>query len=158
MLPVLTRRGLAVCLVVAVSACASSRDERAASPTTMATLMSAQSAEQSDCGALSRFSRMTFIAADRNHDGVIDEAEYAGDVVAAFAGEDANLDNQLSRSELPDAPSGTFDRLNSSHSGALTVKELMQAKMAEFQRADTNGDGVLSIDEVTRFNAQQGGC
>lgn len=158
MLPVLTCRGLAVCLVVAVSACASSGDERAASPTTTATPTSALSAEQSRCDALARFSRMTFIAADRNHDGVIDEAEYVGDAAAAFAGEDVNRDYKLSRSELPDAPSGSFDRLNASHSGALTFDELMQAKMAEFQRADTNGDGVLSIDEVMRFNAQQGGC
>src|SRR5690349_12849024 len=129
---VLIYRSLAVCVLAAASACSSSGDQRAASPTAAATPVSTQ---QSACDAIVRFSRITFIAADRNHDGVIDEAEYVGDVAAAFAGEDVNRNYQLTRSELPEAPSGTFERLNTSHSGALTFNELMQAKMAEFQRA-----------------------
>ena len=151
---VLIRSGLAVCLVVAVSACASREDERAAATPPAPS----QSAEQSVCKTIARFRRITFMAADRNHDGVVDEAEYVGDVAAAFAGEDVNRNYQLTRSELPEAPSGTFERINTSHTGALTFNELMQAKMEEFQRADLNKDGVLTLQEVTRFNAQQGGC
>jgi hypothetical protein len=148
---VLTRKALAASLVLIASACASGGDERAAATPTPA---------QSDaCVTLMQFSRTTFIAADQNRDGVIDEAEFASDVAAAFAGEDRNSDYQLAQAELPEAPSGTFERIDSDRSGALSFKELVQAKMGEFQRADANGDGVLSIGEVMRFNAaQHGGC
>jgi Ca2+-binding EF-hand superfamily protein len=149
----LTRKALAVSLALIASGCASGGDERAAAPAT--TPAPAQSA----CVTLMQFSRTTFVAADENRDGVIDEAEFASDVAAAFAGEDRNRDYQLARAELPEAPSGTFERIDSDRSDVLSFKELMQAKMGEFQRADANGDGVLSISEVMRFNAaQHGGC
>jgi hypothetical protein len=153
----LTCRSFAVCLAIAASACAPGGDERAANPTT--TPATAQSSGSSDCETLARFSRVSFIAADRNGEGVIDEAEFARDVAAAFAGEDRDSDHRLTRSELPEAPSGAFERLDSDRSGYLSFDEIMQAKLDEFQRVDTNRDDVLSISEVTRFNAaQHGGC
>jgi hypothetical protein len=146
-------RGLAICLAAVVSACAATGGDRET-----ATATPTQSSNVSGCEAVARFSRISFIAADRNNDGVIDEAEFASDVAAAFAGEDKDLDGQLTRAELPDAPSGSFERVTASRGGAVTFKELMAAKMAEFERADTNNDGVLSIVEVARFNARQEGC
>jgi hypothetical protein len=149
----LTGRGFVVCLAITASACASSEAER-----TAAAPAGSQTAALSPCDSIARFTRISFIAADRNNDGVVDEAEYASDAAGAFAGEDRNHDYQLSRSELPDAPPGTFDRIDSDRSGTISFKELMQMKLDEFQRADTNKDGVLSVVEVTRFNAGQGGC
>jgi Ca2+-binding EF-hand superfamily protein len=146
-------------LAVIGSACASGEDQRATSGTTAAAPASTQSSGQAGCDMLVRFDRTTFDAADRNRDGVVDEAEFAGDVAAAFAGEDSNLDSQLARAELPDAPPGSFDRIDSDHNSVISFKELMQVKLDEFRRTDTNGDGVLSMNEVMRYNASQyGGC
>jgi EF hand len=151
------RRLFAMALAAALSACASGPDERPAG--SGAATAPAQSAGRSGCNALAQFSRTSFLAADQNRDGKVDEAEFASDVAAAFAGEDRNMDYQLARAELPEAPSGSFERVDSDRSGALSFKEVTQAKMAEFQRADANADGALSMDEVMRFNAaQHGGC
>ena len=149
------RKILAIPVVLLVSGCASGSDERAAAPAATPT----PAAQSTACPSLTQFSKATFLAADRNGDGVIDEGEFAADAAAAFSGEDQNRDYRLARSELPEAPSGSFERLDANGDGVLSFSELRQAKLSEFQRADTNGDGVLSIGEVTRFNATQtGGC
>jgi hypothetical protein len=165
MFVVFARWGLAVSLVAVASACTSERNEWSGAPQTSAGSAGAYEAGaygsapgSSGCEIIKRFSKVSFIAADRNHDGVVDEAEYAGDAAAAFAGEDSNLDSQLTQNELPGAPAGSFQRINVSHNGAVTFKEVMQMKLSEFQSADTNGDGVLTLAEVTQFNMRQGGC
>lgn len=152
------RLGLVLCFVALASACVDSGNEprTAAAATAQPDAASARAA--SDCRAIARFSRISFIAADLNGDGVIDEAEFASDIAAAFAGEDKDLDRCLTRAELPDAPSGAFERINPHDGSSFTFRELMAAKLVEFDRADANRDGVLSIGEVSRFNARQDGC
>jgi hypothetical protein len=161
-----TCRGLALCLAIVVAACAYHQDEGTAttgSPTQSTSVAatsgsSGQSAAPATCDMIDRFSRTSFMAADQNHDGVVDEAEFAADAAAAFAAADKNHSYRLTQSDFPNAPPGRFELLNTSHSGYLTFNELMQTKMAEFHQADTNGDGALSLDEVIQFNRRQAGC
>jgi hypothetical protein len=148
-----TCRVLAICLAAVTSACASGGSEREA-----ASGAPTQASSASGCETVARFSRISFVAADRNNDGVINEAEFAADAAAAFAGEDKDHDGRLTRAELPGAPSGAVERVSATNSDVITFKDLMAAKMAQFDRADTNKDGVLSIVEVTQFNERQGVC
>src|SRR5262249_2895616 len=94
---VITRWGLALSLVAVASACTPERDQWSGAPQTSAASGGASGIPgaygatpgASGCEVIKQFSRMSFLAADRNHDGVVDEAEYAGDAAAAFAGEDS---------------------------------------------------------------------
>ena len=149
----LSRRGIVVCITVGVCACAD-QEQR----TEVAQAAPTQYSGSSVCETVSTFSKASFVAADRNNDGVIDEAEFVADAAGAFAGQDHDGDYQLTRAELPTAPAGSFETRDSDRSGTLTFPELMRTKAADFQRADINGDGVLSEIEVAQFNARQGGC
>jgi hypothetical protein len=157
---------LALSLAAIVSACAYHQGQGTATtaPPTQSVSIAAMSGSSGQsggpvtCEMIDRFSRISFMAADQNHDGVIDEAEFAADAAAAFAAADKNHSYRLTASDFPNAPPGRFQLLNTSHSGYVTFNELMKTKMAEFHQADTNGDGTLSLDEVIQFNRRQAGC
>jgi hypothetical protein len=168
-----TGRRLVLCLAVIVSACAYHQGQGSAttaSPPMQSTgqstgvsiaAMSGSSGRSSapvTCDTIDRFSRASFMAADQNHDGVIDEAEFAADAAAAFAAADKDHSYRLTAADFPNAPPDRFQLLNTSHSGYVTFNQLMQTKMAEFHQADTNGDGALTLDEVIQFNRRQAGC
>lgn len=116
-------------------------------------------AQQVSCVSLERFGQVTFAAADNNNDGVIDEAEFAGDIAAGFAALDSNHDGWLDPSDLPEVSRDVFVQLDVDRDGRLSFAEVMRQKMVQFRRADTNQDGFLTVEETLRFNAaQSSGC
>ena len=99
----------------------------------------AQTAEQSN-----RTDEMSFMAADTNGDGLVDEAELAADQAKRFKQLDTNGDGYLTPDELE-----AHDRRSRSWRSTATGRQIsfieaMTAKMDDFMRADTNRDGRVS--------------
>lgn len=92
--------------------------------------------------------RAAFRAADRNGDGVIDEAELAADATAAFLTLDRNGDGVLERDELVGADTRAFARVDSDGDGRITYDELRLAKLAAFNTADRTQNGQLTMAEL----------
>jgi Ca2+-binding EF-hand superfamily protein len=102
--------------------------------------------------------RAAFVAADTNQDGVIDEAELAGDAVSAFSGQDQNRNNVLEPHELDETvDAARLDEVDADGDGRLSFDEVMAHKMDQLEQADQDGDGVLSLDEVLEFNSASQG-
>ena len=112
----------------------------------------AQSAQATD--AEQQASELAFELADQDGDGVIDEAEFAADTAAGFAGLDANGDEHLEASELAPHDPADFNRVDGGGDGRLSFQEVMTDKLRVLEEADTDGDGVLSMAEVAKFDAE----
>jgi hypothetical protein len=97
--------------------------------------------------------RAAFESADTSGDGLLDEGEYAADIVTAFVAVDSNGDERLSSDELHDAGAEVALTLDADHDGSLTIIEVMRAKIVDFENADKNGDGNLTIEEAAEFQA-----
>jgi hypothetical protein len=97
---------------------------------------------------------LSFLAADANGDGAVDEAELASDQAKRFAQLDADADGSLSPADLAEHDAASFAAIDRDGDGKLSFEEVMAAKMADFTGADADGDGRLSYDEVTRFEAR----
>lgn len=97
--------------------------------------------------------RAAFAAADANHDGVVDEAEFAADTIKAFHGLDANRDGSLDRNEVTGHQQGQFDQVDKNKDGKLSMAEVRQQRLTDFAKMDKNGDGAISVDEALAFSA-----
>jgi Ca2+-binding EF-hand superfamily protein len=102
--------------------------------------------------------RAAFDAADTNQDGVIDEAELAGDAVSAFSGQDRNRDNVLEPGEFDKTvDAARFEEIDADGDGRLSFDEVMAYKVDQLDQADQDGDGVLSLNEALEFNSASQG-
>lgn len=95
------------------------------------------------------YEHVAFDAADSNGDGIVDEAEFARDAAAGFAGLDRNHDGKLTPAELGPHDPKQFARVDANGDGVLTFPEVMTFKMKAFKAADKNGDGGLSFEEMS---------
>ena len=92
-----------------------------------------------------------FDAADTNHDGKVDRAEYDGFVAELVLLHDANRDGRLDRSEVEKtANPAKFDQIDADHDGFLTPQEIEAFSASDFAAMDANGDGVIDRDEAKR--------
>ena len=110
----------------------------------------AQTVEQSN-----RTDEMSFMAADTNGDGLVDEAELAADQAKRFKRLDANGDGFVTPDELEAHDQITFMAIDTNKDGKISFAEAMTAKMDAFMRADTNHDGRISWQEIVVFEGQQ---
>lgn len=102
--------------------------------------------------------RAAFDAADTNQDGVIDEAELAGDAVSAFSGQDRNRDNVLEPGEFDETvDAARFEEIDADGDRRLSFDEVMAYKVDQLDQADQDGDGVLSLNEALEFNSASQG-
>ena len=97
---------------------------------------------------------LSFLAADANGDGVVDEAELASDQAKRFAQLDADADGSLSPAELAEHDAASFAAVDRDRDGKLSFEEVMAAKMTDFTGADADRDGRLSYEEVAGFEAR----
>jgi len=100
-------------------------------------------------------SKISFYHADQNKDGMVDEAEYAADAIAAFTIVDSDNDHKLEAHELKGADAEMIQRIDKNGDQVLDFKEVMANKMALYKEIDEDSDGVLSIDEVIEYNESQ---
>lgn len=101
----------------------------------------------------SKTGELSFLAADTNGDGLVDEAELTADQAKRFHQLDADQDGLLSTDELAAHDPAAFTALDKNADGKLSFAEVMAGKLPDFARADTGGDGRLSYDEVVQFEA-----
>ncbi len=94
------------------------------------------------------YEHVAFDAADTNGDSLVDEAEFARDAAAGFAGLDRNHDGKLTPAELGPHDPKQFSRVDANNDGVLKFPEVMTFKMKAFKAADKNGDGALSFEEM----------
>ena len=92
--------------------------------------------------------RATFRAADLDGDGLLDEAELAADVVAAFVQLDVNGDGVLDPEELAGVSEAEFSRVDFDGDGAIVLTELRLRKLNDFAQADRDLDGMVSMAEI----------
>jgi len=92
--------------------------------------------------------RAAFRAADRNGDGLVDEAELAADATAAFLTLDRNGDGVLGRDELVGVDTAAFAGVDADGDGRITFDELRLAKLAAFNAADRTQNGQLTMAEL----------
>ena len=102
-----------------------------------------------------RTDEMSFMAADTNGDGLVDEAELAADQAKRFKRLDANGDGFLTPDELETHEAIAFAAIDASKDDKISFAEAMSAKMSAFARADTNHDGRISWEEIVVFEGQQ---
>jgi hypothetical protein len=98
---------------------------------------------------------LSFLAADANGDGMVDEAELAADQAKRFAQLDADGDDSLSPADLAEHDAASFAAVDRDGDGKLSFEEVMAAKMVDFTGADADRDGRLSYGEVAAFEAKQ---
>lgn len=103
----------------------------------------------------SKTSDLSFMAADTNGDGLVDEAELTADQAKRFHKLDTSGDGFLTPDELAVHDETRFAQIDKNHDGRLSFTEVMQAKLIDFGAADTNGDGRLSYDEIVVFEARK---
>ena len=102
-----------------------------------------------------RTSELSFLAADTDGDGLVDEAELSADQAKRFRELDANRDGAVDAGELDAHDPSQFSGVDRNGDGKLTFVEVMSAKMDDFNAADTNGDGRVSYEEVEMFEGKQ---
>jgi hypothetical protein len=100
-------------------------------------------------------SELSFLAADTDGDGLLDEAELGADQAKRFRELDANADGYLEAGELETPDGAMFAAVDKDGDGKLSFVEVMNAKMVGFTAADTNADGRVSFEEVTVFEGKQ---
>jgi Ca2+-binding EF-hand superfamily protein len=92
--------------------------------------------------------RFAFDIADSDGDGRINEAEFAADAAAGFAGLDRDGSGTLTSEELGPHDPALFNKVDVNGDGVLTFEEVMNHKMRAFRAGDGDGDGGLSFDEM----------
>lgn len=92
--------------------------------------------------------RLAFEMADTNNDGLVSEAEFARDAIAAFVALDREGKGYLTPEDLGEHDPALFARIDSAGDGVLHFDEVMAFKMAAFEAADADGDGFLTFDEM----------
>lgn len=97
-------------------------------------------------------SASAFDAADRNNDGVVDEAEFGADIAHAFVTLDTDGDSRLSIRELGSEFSEEMIDEDANGDQHIDVTEAIRAKSRAFDAADTNNDKMLSVDEVRAYD------
>jgi Ca2+-binding EF-hand superfamily protein len=99
--------------------------------------------------------RAMFRAADLDGDGLLDEAELAADVIAAFVALDANGDGVLTPDELIGVSEATFARIDSNGDGVISLDEVRLHKLNAFAAADRDMSGQVSMAEML-FRTRRG--
>ncbi len=94
------------------------------------------------------YEQLAFIAADRDSDGVVSEAEFVRDAAAAFTDLDANNDRRLASGELAPHDPADFAEVDADGDGFLTFTEVMRFKMQAFEAANVDNDEGLSFAEM----------
>jgi hypothetical protein len=92
--------------------------------------------------------RLAFELADTNNDGVVGEAEFAADAIAAFVALDQEGKGFLTPEDLGAHDPALFARVDADGDGVLSFDEIMAYKMEAFEAADADGDGFLTFDEM----------
>ena len=92
--------------------------------------------------------RLAFEMADTNNDGLVSEAEFARDAIAAFVALDQEGKGHLTPEDLGEHDPALFAKVDAAGDGVLSFDEVMAYKMAAFEAADTDGDGFLTFDEM----------
>jgi hypothetical protein len=100
-------------------------------------------------------SAIAFYHADANQDGVVDEAEYASDAIAAFTLADTDDDHRLKAHELKGADADRISKIDKNKDAELDFDEVMANKTALFAVIDKDGDGVLTLEETVEYNEKQ---
>ena len=103
----------------------------------------------------SRTNELSFLAADTNGDGLVDEAELGADQAKRFADLDADGDGFITAAELDAPDRAQFSAIDQNGDGKLSFVEVMAAKMDDFGAADGNGDHRVSYEEVVAFEGKQ---
>lgn len=89
-----------------------------------------------------------FDAADTNHDGKVDRAEYDGFVAELVLLYDTDRDGKLSRAEVATARDPSkFDVIDANHDESLVFGEVAAFSDNDFKVMDANGDGVIDREE-----------
>ena len=92
-----------------------------------------------------------FDAADTNHDGRVDRAEYDGFVAELVLLYDVDRDGKLTRMEVATARDpAKFDTIDADRDGALTLAEVAKYSDSDFAAMDANGDGAIDRTEARR--------
>ena len=89
-----------------------------------------------------------FDAADANHDGKVDRAEYDGFVDEMVLLRDANRDGKLGRDEVGAHAAARFDTIDANHDGSLSFEEIDAFSGPDFAAMDANGDGGIDRNEA----------
>jgi Ca2+-binding EF-hand superfamily protein len=89
-----------------------------------------------------------FDAADANHDGKVDRAEYDGFVDEMVLLRDTNRDGKLSRDEVGPHAAARFDKIDANHDGSLSFEEIEAFSGTDFATMDANGDGGIDRNEA----------
>lgn len=89
-----------------------------------------------------------FDAADTNHDGKVDRAEYDGFVDEMVLLRDTNRDGKLSRDEVGPHAAAHFDKIDANHDGSLSFEEIDAFSGPDFAAMDVNGDGFIDRNEA----------
>jgi len=89
-----------------------------------------------------------FDAADANHDGKVDRAEYAGFVDEMVLLRDTNRDGKLSRDEVGAHAAARFDTIDANHDDSLSFEEIEAFSGPDFAAMDANGDGGIDRNEA----------
>ena len=92
--------------------------------------------------------RAAFAAADTNGDGVVDEAEFAADIVTAFVAHDSDLDEIVIIEHLPGELHRQAAEVDADADGRLTFREVRAFKLCQFEELDANGNHLLEVEEV----------
>ena len=92
--------------------------------------------------------RLAFEMADTNKDGLVSEAEFARDAIAAFVALDAAGKGHLTPEDLGEHDPALFAKVDAAGDGMLGFDEVMAYKMTAFEAADADGDGFLTFDEM----------
>ena len=92
-----------------------------------------------------------FDAADTNHDGKVDRAEYDGFVAELVLLYDTDRDGKLSREEVANARDPSkFDTIDSNRDQFLVLDEIDAYSDNDFAAMDANSDGSIDRDESKR--------
>lgn len=95
--------------------------------------------------------RFAFDLADSDGDGRINEAEFAADAAAGFAGLDRDGSGMLTPAELGPHDPAMFEKVDANTDGILTFDEVMIHKMRAFRAGDGDRDGGLSFEEMVEI-------
>jgi hypothetical protein len=96
--------------------------------------------------------RAAFAAADVNGDGVVDVDEYVAYFVAAVRRLDADGDDALAPSDVPDADPARFRAADRDGDGFVSLGEAVAERMIVFFELASD-DGVIRLDELLAYEA-----
>jgi hypothetical protein len=98
-------------------------------------------------------STRSFLAADTNSDGVVDEAEFGADVAASFAAVDSNHDGRLSADEIGPDLYHEIEEEDLDGDGYIDMSEVIEVKARAFNIADKDDNGMLELHETIEYDS-----